>query len=85
MYVFMYVQIRRHAPAHARTRAHRTQARGATPELRRVTQTPHTTSHGLSAAGSRHSTQTTIGYRIGSPSPCGRPTGSGGGGGTVAD
>ena len=34
----------------------RTQARGATPELRRVTDT---TSHGLSAG--RHSTQTTIG------------------------
>ena len=46
------------------TRAYtRTQARGATPELRRVTDT---TSHGLSAG--RHSTQTTIG----SPSLCDR-------------
>jgi len=52
------------------TRAYtRTQARGATPELRRVTDT---TSHGLSAG--RHSTQTTIG----SPSLCDRPEGWGG-------
>ena len=51
----MYVCKDSAAPAHARTRAHRTQARGATPELRRVTDT---TSHGLSAG--RHSTQTTI-------------------------
>jgi len=56
MYVCMYVKIRRHQHT-------RTQARGATPELRRVTDTP---SHGLSAG--RHSTQTTIG----SPSLCDR-------------
>ena len=49
----MYVKIRRHQ--HTRTYT-RTQARGATPELRRVADT---TSHGLSAG--RHSTQTTIG------------------------
>jgi len=49
------------------TRAYtRAQARGATPELRRVADT---TSHGLSAG--RHSTQTTIG----SPSLRGRPRG----------
>ena len=48
----------------------RTQARGATPELRRVADT---TPHGLSAG--RHSTQTTIG----SPSLCGRPKGERGG------
>jgi len=53
------------------TRAYtRTEARGATPELRRVTDT---TSHGLSAG--RHSTQITIG----SPSLCDRPRGGGGG------
>jgi len=47
------------------TRAYtRTQARGATPELRHVADT---TSHGLSAG--RHSTHTTIG----SPSLCDRP------------
>jgi len=48
----MYVKIRRHQHVRA-------QARGATPELRRVTDT---TSHGLSAG--RHSTQTTIGSPI---------------------
>ena len=59
-YVCMYVcKIRRHQHTRARTRAHSTQARGATPELRRVTDT---TSHGLSAG--RHSTQTTIGSPI---------------------
>jgi len=58
-YLCMYVKIRRHQ--HTRTQAH-----GATPELRRVADT---TSHGLSAG--RHSTQTTIG----SPSLCGRPKG----------
>ena len=62
----MYVCKDSAAPAHARTRA---QARGATPELRRVTDT---TSHGLSAG--RHSTQTTIG----SPILCDRPRGGGG-------
>ena len=65
MYVCMYAKIRRHQ--HTRVHA-RTQARGATPELRRVTDT---TSHGLSAG--RHSTQTTIG----SPSLCDRPRGGG--------
>jgi len=53
----MYVFKDSAAPAHAYTC---TQARGATPELRRVADT---TSHGLSAG--RNSTQTTIG----SPSP----------------
>ena len=47
----MYVKIRRHQ----HTAYTRTQARGATPDLQRVTDT---TSHGLSAG--RHSTQTTI-------------------------
>jgi len=48
----MYVKIRGGTSTRAYTR---TQARGATPELRRVTDT---TSHGLSAG--RHSTQTAI-------------------------
>jgi len=70
----MYVKIRRHQ--HTRIHAHTdTQARDATPELRRVTDT---TSHGLFAG--RHSTQTTIG----SPSLCDRPRGGGGGGGAAA-
>ena len=64
----MYVQIRRHQHTHVHAYMH-TQARGAMPELRRVTDT---TSHGLSAG--RRSTQTTIG----SPSLCGRPKGGGG-------
>jgi len=56
-YICMYVKIRRHQ--HTRVHAHTDsrQARGATPELRRVTDT---TSHGLSAGRHRHSTQTTI-------------------------
>jgi len=53
----MDVHIRRHQHT-------RTQARGATPELRRVADS---TSHGLSAG--RHSTPTTEGR----PSLCGRP------------
>ena len=52
MHVCMYVKIRRHQHIRAYMS---TQACGATPELRRVTDT---TSHGLSAG--RHSTQTTI-------------------------
>ena len=63
--MYVCVNIRRHQ----HTRDTRTQARGATPELRRVTDT---TSHSLSAG--RHSTQTTIG----SPSLCDRPRGGGG-------
>ena len=66
----MYVNIRRHQ----HTRYTRTQARGATPELRRVTDT---TSYGLFAG--RHSTQTTIG----SPSLCDHPWGGGGAGGAA--
>jgi len=83
LYVCMYVKIWRHHSTrvihtyiHTYTRAYdtHTQARGATPELRRVTDT---TSHGFSAGG--HSTQTTIG----SPGLCDRPKGGGGGRGAA--
>jgi len=56
MYMYTYVKIKIRQHKHKHTRAYtRTQARGATPELRRVADT---TSHGLSAG--RYSTQTTI-------------------------
>jgi len=62
----VHVHIRRHQ--HTRVHA-RTEARGVTPELRRVADA---TSHGFSVG--RPSTQTTVG----SSSLCGRPGGVGG-------